>query len=83
MKRTDRPHIDLQIACCGPGAGEKLNLDGDQQSDLMVHGGVDKAVYVYPSEFPKTHDLQALLLLRNSGISVGWEIEAEASHQGT
>src|SRR5215475_10012953 len=27
-----------------------LNVDGDQQSDLRVHGGVDKAVYVYPSE---------------------------------
>lgn len=27
-----------------------LNLDGDQQSDLSVHGGVDKAVYAYPSE---------------------------------
>jgi MOSC domain-containing protein YiiM len=27
-----------------------LNLDGDQQSDLTVHGGVNKAVYVYPSE---------------------------------
>ena len=27
-----------------------LNLDGDEQSDLSVHGGVDKAVYVYPSE---------------------------------
>ena len=28
----------------------KLNLEGDQQSDLSVHGGIDKAVYVYPSE---------------------------------
>ena len=28
----------------------KLNLDGDEQSDLTVHGGVNKAVYVYPSE---------------------------------
>jgi len=28
----------------------KLNLDGDRQADLSVHGGVDKAVYVYPSE---------------------------------
>jgi len=28
----------------------KLNVDGDQQSDLTVHGGVHKAVYVYPSE---------------------------------
>ena len=27
-----------------------LNLDGDQQSDLSVHGGIDKAVYLYPSE---------------------------------
>jgi MOSC domain-containing protein YiiM len=28
----------------------KLNLEGDQQSDPSVHGGVHKAVYVYPSE---------------------------------
>jgi len=27
-----------------------LNLDGDRQSDLSVHGGPFKAVYVYPSE---------------------------------
>jgi MOSC domain-containing protein YiiM len=27
-----------------------LNFEGDEQSDLTVHGGVDKAVYVYPSE---------------------------------
>jgi MOSC domain-containing protein YiiM len=27
-----------------------LNLDGDDQSDRAVHGGVDKAVYAYPSE---------------------------------
>src|SRR6187549_4259679 len=27
-----------------------LNLDGDEQSDLTVHGGVNKAVYAYPSE---------------------------------
>ena len=27
-----------------------LNLDGDRQSDLSVHGGPYKAVYVYPSE---------------------------------
>lgn len=27
-----------------------LNLDGDQQSDLSVHGGAEKAVYAYPSE---------------------------------
>jgi len=27
-----------------------LNLDGDAQSDLRVHGGTEKAVYAYPSE---------------------------------
>jgi MOSC domain-containing protein YiiM len=27
-----------------------LNLDGDKQADLTVHGGPDKAVYAYPSE---------------------------------
>jgi MOSC domain-containing protein YiiM len=27
-----------------------LNLDGDAQSDLSVHGGPDKAVYAYPAE---------------------------------
>jgi MOSC domain-containing protein YiiM len=27
-----------------------LNLDGDRQADLTVHGGPDKAVYAYPSE---------------------------------
>jgi MOSC domain-containing protein YiiM len=28
----------------------RLNIEGDQQSDLTVHGGAAKAVYVYPSE---------------------------------
>jgi MOSC domain-containing protein YiiM len=27
-----------------------LNVDGDRQADLSVHGGLSKAVYVYPSE---------------------------------
>jgi MOSC domain-containing protein YiiM len=27
-----------------------LNIEGDEQSDLTVHGGAEKAVYVYPSE---------------------------------
>jgi MOSC domain-containing protein YiiM len=27
-----------------------LNLDGDRQADLSVHGGPHKAVYLYPSE---------------------------------
>ena len=29
---------------------QRLGLDGDEQADLSVHGGLDKAVYAYPSE---------------------------------
>jgi len=28
----------------------RLNILGDRQSDLSVHGGADKAIYAYPSE---------------------------------
>jgi MOSC domain-containing protein YiiM len=34
----------------GSVAIRKLNLAGDQQADLTVHGGSDKAVYAYPVE---------------------------------
>jgi MOSC domain-containing protein YiiM len=34
----------------GPIMLRNLNLDGDRQADLTVHGGVDKAVYSYPVE---------------------------------
>ena len=34
----------------GPVKIGKLNLAGDQQADLTVHGGLEKAVYAYPAE---------------------------------
>jgi MOSC domain-containing protein YiiM len=34
----------------GPVQLRTLNLDGDRQADLTVHGGPNKAVYGYPSE---------------------------------
>jgi MOSC domain-containing protein YiiM len=34
----------------GPIMLRRLNLDGDRQADLQVHGGRNKAVYAYPSE---------------------------------
>jgi MOSC domain-containing protein YiiM len=34
----------------GPIRVNSLNLEGDAQSDLSVHGGPDKAVYAYPIE---------------------------------
>ena len=39
-----------KAAVSGPVRVRRLNLDGDRQADLSVHGGPDKAVYVYPSE---------------------------------
>jgi MOSC domain-containing protein YiiM len=41
----------------------KLGIEGDEQADLTVHGGLEKAVYLYPHEhyafWEKTH-LEAL-----------------------
>lgn len=37
-------------AIAGPIAVRRLNLDGDRQADLSVHGGALKAVYCYPVE---------------------------------
>jgi len=30
---------------------QRLNLVGDRQADLTVHGGPDKAIYAYPAEY--------------------------------
>lgn len=34
----------------GSVALRRLNFDGDRQADLSVHGGPEKAVYIYPAE---------------------------------
>ena len=34
----------------GPVQVGRLGLEGDEQADLSVHGGLDKAVYAYPLE---------------------------------
>jgi MOSC domain-containing protein YiiM len=35
----------------GRVALRRLNLEGDQQADLKVHGGPQKAIYVYPADY--------------------------------
>jgi MOSC domain-containing protein YiiM len=47
--RTVRTSI-FKSPVAGPVLVRKLNLDGDRQSDLQVHGGTDMAVYAYPGE---------------------------------
>jgi MOSC domain-containing protein YiiM len=39
-----------KLAAAGPVPLLPLGLLGDEQADLSVHGGLEKAVYAYPSE---------------------------------
>ena len=39
-----------KLPVTGAVAVRSMGLDGDEQADLSVHGGLDKAVYAYPSE---------------------------------
>ncbi|MDO8285519.1 MAG: MOSC domain-containing protein [Rhodoferax sp.] len=39
-----------KTAVRGPVAVQPLGLQGDEQADLSVHGGLEKAVYAYPAE---------------------------------
>jgi MOSC domain-containing protein YiiM len=40
----------FKVPVPGPVRVTRRNLEGDEQSDLSAHGGVNKAVCVYPSE---------------------------------
>lgn len=44
------PSAFVKTAVDGPVALDLLGLAGDQQADLSVHGGPDKAVYGYPAD---------------------------------
>ena len=52
----------------GPVAVHVLGLEGDEQADLTVHGGLSKAVYAYPTEhYPFWQTVRA-----QAGLS-GWD----------
>jgi len=52
----------------GPVAVQPLGLQGDEQADLSVHGGLSKAVYAYPIEhYPVWQTLRA-----QAGVG-GWD----------
>ncbi len=45
-----------KVSVTGPVALARLGLAGDEQADLSIHGGLDKAVYAYPAEhYPFWH----------------------------
>ena len=54
----------------------KYNLEGDKQADLSVHGGLDKAVNVYPIEHYSYWNQRARLLFRR-------RINLPAQHNGS
>lgn len=56
----------VKTPVAGPVAVGKLGLAGDEQADLSVHGGLDKALYAYPSEhFPFWQAQRAAALAAN------------------
>lgn len=49
-----------KVAVAGDVAVHRLGLEGDEQADLSVHGGLEKAVYAYPAEhYPHWRALRA------------------------
>ena len=51
-----------------------LGIEGDEQADLSVHGGLSKAVYAYPSEhyaFWRTVRAQAKVALWDEALAFG------------
>ena len=44
------PSAFVKRPIAGPVMAKQLGLVGDQQADLRVHGGPDKAIYCYPFE---------------------------------
>jgi MOSC domain-containing protein YiiM len=58
----------------GPVAYGPLGLDGDEQADPTVHGGLSKAIYAYPSEhlpFWRTVRAQARVALWDAEVPPG------------
>lgn len=58
----------------GPVAVRPMGLEGDEQADLSVHGGLDKAIYAYPSEhypFWQTVRAQARVSAWDSPLAPG------------
>jgi len=58
----------------GPRAVKALGIEGDEQADLSVHGGLSKAVYAYPREhyaFWQTVRAQARVTLWDEPLPPG------------
>ena len=60
---------------------DKLGVQGDEQADLSVHGGIEKAVYVYPAEHYEfwdellTRELKKPVALQHGALGENFTIE--------
>jgi len=61
----------------GPVEIRPLGLEGDEQADLSVHGGLSKAVYAYPSEH-----LPFWRTVRAQAGAGGWDSEVPPGLMG-
>lgn len=50
FRGPDEPSAIAKAPVAGPVRVFRLGLDGDQQADLSVHGGPDKAIHHYPHD---------------------------------
>lgn len=51
----------------------EMGLDGDEQADLSVHGGVSRALYAYPSEhYPFWQTVRAQAKAADWGAALPW-----------
>lgn len=63
-----------KLPVSGPVQVSAMGLSGDEQADLSVHGGLDKAVYAYPVEhypFWQSARAQAGLLGTDAALPLG------------
>jgi len=77
----DRPWVSgfVKEAVAGPLALRRTNLDGDEQADLVYHGGPDKAVCCYPAaHYPAWRDELGLADLGFGGFGENFTIEGLA-----
>lgn len=52
---------------------KNVGLDGDEQADFSVHGGLEKAIYAYPSEhYPFWNELLSRETKRTNSIGFGF-----------
>jgi len=65
----------------------RLGIKGDEQADLSVHGGIEKAIYVYPAEHYAfwnellTRETKQIVELKPGAVGENFTIEGLLEHE--